>query len=351
MKQRTKVIGISMVTLAVIVAVLLYNRARMQASSKNDIITSFPVSVTTASKQQLKLSLSLIGTITANNDVAIVSETSGRVTGVFAKIGDYKPAGSVLIQLDDELKSAAYATAEVNYQRAKRDLERYQSLEEENAVSKWQKETAWQNFKVAEASYIIAKRQLKDTKITTPISGIVTARPVDLGTQVQNNNVVANVVDISRLKVKLNIAERDAFRLKVGDPVDVTTDVYPGVTFAGKIQTISAKADDSHTYPVEIVLVNNKKEHPLKSGMFGRVAFTSIGNTDMVAIPRQALVGSLKNPQVFTVKNNLARLRNIVVGEEVGTNVAVLGGLQEGETIVVDGQNNLKDSVTVDVIK
>ncbi|MEK9136765.1 MAG: efflux RND transporter periplasmic adaptor subunit [Bacteroidota bacterium] len=351
MKKKTKLVSIGVVILAAIVAILFYNKARMQASSRNGIISAFPVSVVKADRQQLSESLSLVGTITANNDVAIVSETSGRVTGVSAKIGDYKPAGSVLIQIDDELKSAAYATAEVNYQRAKRDLERYQSLEEENAVSQWQKEAAWQNFKVAEAQYIVARRQLRDTKITTPISGVVTGRPVDVGTQVQNNNVVANVVDISRLKVKLNVAERDAFKLKVGNPVEVTTDVYPGAKFGGTIQSISAKADESHTYPVEIILVNNNKEHPLKSGVFGRVAFTSIGKRDMLAVPRQALVGSLKNPQVFVVENNVARLRNIVVGEEVGTNVAVLGGLQEGEMVVVNGQNNLKDSVTVDVIK
>lgn len=351
MKRRTKAIGISIVAVAAIVAILLYNRARMQASARNDIITSYPVSVLTATKQQLSQNLSLVGTIAANNDVAIVSETAGRVTAVFAKVGDYKPAGSVLIQLDDELKSAAFATAEVNYERAKRDLERYKSLEEDNAVSQWQRETAWQNFKMAEASYIVAKRQLKDTKITTPISGIVTARTVDLGSQVQNNMAVANVVDISSLKVKLNVAERDAFKMKIGDPVEVTTDVYPGVTFPGKIHTISAKADDSHTYPVEIVLGNSSKQHPLRAGMFGRVAFTSIGRVDAVTIPRVALVGSMKDPQVFVVENNLARLRSIVVGEEAGSNLAVVSGLKEGDTVVVNGQNNLKDSVTVDVIK
>ncbi len=350
MKKRTKIIGLGTLVVAAVITILLNNKAHMQASSKNDVVAAFPVTVVQATRQQLAMSLSLAGTITANNDVAIVSETNGRVVSIHASIGDYKPAGSVLIQLDDELKAAAYATAEVNFQRTKRDLERYESLEEENAVSKWQKESAWQNFKIAEAAYIVAKRHLKDTKITTPISGIVTARPVDVGTQVQSNNVVANVVDISRLKVKLSVAERDAFKLKSGDPVDVTTDVYPGITFTGKIQTISAKADESHTYPVEIILANNKT-HPLKAGMFGRVAFTSIGNRDMLAIPRQALVGSLKNPQVFVVENNVARLRPIVVGDEAGTNLAVVGGLQVGEMVVVNGQNNLKDSVTVDVIK
>jgi RND family efflux transporter MFP subunit len=349
MKKRRAVV-ISIVFLSAIVAILLYNRSRIQAKSRSQAITSVPVSVVKATTQQISENLSLVGTITANYDVAIVSETVGRVVGVYAKVGEYKTAGSVLIQVDDELKSAAFATAEANYQRAKRDMERYQSLEEENAVSKWQKESAWQNFKLVEAQYIVARRQLRDTKITTPISGLVTSRPVDVGTMIQNNMVVANVVDVSRLKVKLNVSERDAFKLKAGDGVAVTTDVYPGVQFPGKISTVSAKADEAHTYPVEIVL-NNPKDHPLRAGMFGKVMFNSIARTEVVSIPRQALVGSLKNPQVFVLEQETARLRTIVVGSETGTELGIVSGLQDGDLVVVNGQNNLKDSMSVEVIK
>ena len=117
MKKRKAVI-IAVGAFAVIVAILFYNRHQIQAKSRSDVSTTVPVSVVTATKAQLAENLSLVGTITGYNDVAIVSETSGRVTAVVAKVGDYKPAGSVLIQLDDELKSAAFATAEVNYQRA-----------------------------------------------------------------------------------------------------------------------------------------------------------------------------------------------------------------------------------------
>lgn len=350
MKKRTKAFGVAGLALLAILAILFNNKARMKANSRTDLVGAFPVSVVRTDRKPLDRDLSLVGTIVANNDVAIVSETSGRVTRVLATVGDYRPAGAVLIQIDDELKAAAFETADVNYQRAKKDLERYKSLEEENAVSQWQKESAWQNFKMAEAQYIVAKRQLKDTKITTPIAGVVTARLVDVGTQVKNNDVVANVVDISRLKVKVNVAERDVFRMQVGDSVEVSTDVYPGVSFAGIIHTISVKADESHTYPVEIVLENNK-EHPLKAGMFGRVAFNAVGTKDMLSIPRQALVGSMKDPQVFVVKDNVAKLRHIVVGEEAGDALAVLEGLQAGEMIVVNGQNNLKDDSAVDVIQ
>jgi RND family efflux transporter MFP subunit len=348
--KRIRAIVVGAVILGGIIAILLSNRARIAAKSKTDVLSSFPVTVVSVDRQRLSEDLSLVGTIAANNDVAVTAETQGRVTAVLAQVGEFKPAGSPLIQLDDELQRAEFEKAEVNYERAKKDMERFKSLRDQHAATEWQKENAWQAFKVAEAQYITAHRRYKDTKITTPISGIVTARNADVGTMVQEKMMVADVVDISVLKVKVNVAEQDVFKLHVGDKVEITTDVYPGVTFDGKIHTISAKADEGHTYPVEITLPNSK-DHPLKAGMFGRASFVSMSADEALVIPREALVGSLKQPQVFVVKNSLARLRDIVVGAEAGTNVMVLHGLQEGESVVANGQNNLKDSVIVTIVQ
>lgn len=348
--NRTRAIVAGSVLLAVIVLVLLNNRANISAKSRNEFQGAIPVTVAEARSQKMAETLSLVGTITGVNDVAVTAEVAGKVTAVHASVGDHVNAGAPIIQIDDEIKKAAFEQAEANYDRAKRDFDRFKMLREEQSATESQKENAWTGFKVAEAQYIVARRQLHDTKVSTPISGIVSARNVELGTMVNDRMVVANVVDISRLKVKLNIAERDAFKLKTGDRVEVTTDVYPGVTFAGKITSVSAKADEGHTYPVEITM-DNSKDHPLKAGMFGRVSFVSLAQGEALAIPREALVGSMKDPRVYVVDGSLARVRTIVVGGEAGTDLTVLSGLRAGESVVVNGQNNLKDSVAVQVLK
>ncbi|RFM23885.1 MAG: efflux RND transporter periplasmic adaptor subunit [Candidatus Thermochlorobacter aerophilum] len=344
-------LGIGIAVLAGIVAVLLNNKAKSDAKAAKSQETekAVSVSVVTVGKTTLSRTLSLIGTITANNDVAIVSETSGRVVAIGAKVGDYKPAGSVIAQVDDELKLANFKSAEVAYEKAKKDLERYEALLKEGGISDAQVESARLNFKSAEAQYIVARRQLQDTRITTPISGIVTERRVDIGSVVSNGMVVANVVDIAKLKVKVNVAEKDVFKLKAGEEVEVTTDVYPNVKFKGVIASISAKGDEAHTYPVEITL-NNSKEYPLKAGMFGRVHFTSLGERQTLAIPREALLGSVRSARVFVAENGVARLRPITVGQEVGKMLEVLEGLQEGELVIVSGQNNLRDGYAINVI-
>jgi len=348
--NRRNLIGLLILAGLVVVAVLLYNRSRMQASAQDDMLTSVPVTVAPVTRQHLTQNRSIVGTIAANNDVAIVSETQGKVTGVLAEVGQYRTAGTVLIQVDDELKKAALESAETNFEKAKKDVDRFGALLKDRAATDQQAEGARLAMKAAESQYVTARREFNDTKIATPISGVVTARQVDVGTYVQRGTVVANVVDISRLKVKLSVAEREVFRLRVGDKVEVTTDVYPGTVFPGEVHTVSAKGDEAHTYPVEIVL-ENAKSHPLKAGMFATVRFADPSGGDMLAVPREALIGSTKNPQVYVLSQGIAHLRDIVIGSEYGSLLEVLSGLQERDTVVIGGQNNLKDNATVKIIQ
>jgi RND family efflux transporter MFP subunit len=347
--KKIKITAAAAAVFIAIIAVLLHNKAESTAAVVNNIATRYAVTVVTAGSQKLSETVSLTGIIVANSDVAVVSETQGRVVAISSNVGDVKQAGAVLVQVDDELKKANFAAAETNYEKTKKDLDRYESLYRDHTITDSQIESGRLACKSAEAQYIVARRQYRDTKITTPISGVVTARNVEIGTMVNQGTVIGNVVDISKLKVKINVAENDAFKLSVGSSVGVTTDIYPGTVFTGRVASISAKGDEAHTYPVEVSLANSK-EHPLKSGMFARVAFGHTGNARGIVIPRDAIVGSVKDAQVYVVVNNVAQLRAIVVNDQIGTNVEVGGGLREGETVVVNGQNNLKDNTPVTVI-
>jgi RND family efflux transporter MFP subunit len=347
---RIKTIAVLAIVILAMGALLFHNRATISAKSRTEFQTAIPVTVTQVASRNVSETLSLVGTITANNDVAIVAETQGKVTAVLAQVGDHVAAGAPLVQVDDEVKRAAFEQAEANFHRAKRDYDRFTSLREEQAATEAQKENAYAAFKAAEAQFVMARRQYRDTKISTPIAGVVSARTVDVGTMVTDKLVIGNVVDVARLKVKLSVGELDAFKLSAGDRVEVTTDVYPGIRFPGKVSFISAKADEGHTYPVEVVM-ENSRTHPLRAGMFGRVNFVSIMPIEALAIPREALVGSLRESRVYVVEGSVARMRDIVVRGQTGTELTVLAGLRAGETVVVNGQNNLKDSVAVDVLK
>ena len=335
---------------AVIIAILLHNRTQIKAAENVERIDVYPVNVDTVKTQYLNDHLNLVGTIQGYNDVPIVSEAQGKVVKVTAEVGDYKKAGSTLIQLDDILEQAAFKTAEVNYTKAQKDYARYQALYNEKSATDAQLEGAKLALQSAQAQYIGTQKAFEDTKITTPISGVVTSRNFDIGDYVPNHAVVAEVVDIANLKVMINVSELDVFNLNVGDKVQITTDVYPGVTFEGRIKTISDKGDAAHTYPVEVDL-SNSREHPLKAGMFAHVIFNARSHRKELVIPRNALLGSVKDAQVFIVRDGVAKLKNPVIGKTSNNDLEVLSGLKEGDIIVVNGQNNLKENYKVKIVR
>jgi RND family efflux transporter MFP subunit len=299
---------------------------------------------------QLVNTISLVGVVNASNDVNVISEAQGLVVGVKIKVGDYVKAGTVLFQIDDVIMQSNLASTEINYLKAKRDFERSETLYQENSISAAQLDLARLGMKAAESQLTLVKKQLNDTKIKAPISGTINKRMVDLGTMVNGGTPVANIVDISTLKVLLNVSEKDAFQIKTGEQTEITTDVYPGVKFFGRVDNIASKADEAHTYPVEVKLPNNPR-NPLKAGMFARVNFSSQSSVKSLAIPRESLVGSIKDARVYTVQNQVAKLKNIVVGKSSGNFLEVISGLDENEVVVTNGQNNLSDNSKIVVIK
>lgn len=349
MSTRNRLYLIGGVIAVILIALIVRSKAVLNSETgTGSIATAYSVSVVAVQKEAVDENISAVGTLNAINDVVVLSETQGRILKVDCEVGDYKKAGSVLVEVDSELKEAAYKTAQVTYERAKKDLERYDTLSSEHSVSETQIEQARWSCQSAEAQYITARRQLNDTKITTPISGIVTARYVNEGTMVMGApqaTQIANVVDISKMKAKIFVAEKDVFHIHVGDPAEITTDVYPQTSFMGTVFTIGSKGDEGHTYPVEVLLNNPKQE--LRAGMFITITINAHSGGESIVIPRAALVGSIQDAKVFVVKNKIASLRSVVAKDEIGTNVEISSGLEVGETVVTDGLNNLSDNTPV----
>lgn len=349
MSTKSKILLTGGVILAILVVLIVRSKVALNAPTQSSgIATAHSVAVVTATRQTPDERISVTGTINAFNDVTILSETQGRVVKVNAEVGDVLKAGSVLVEVDSELKEAAFKAAQVSYEKARKDLARYETLFGEHSISDSQIEQARWTFQAAEAQFVTARRQLSDTKITTPIAGIVTARFVNLGTMVMGApqaTQIANVVDLSKLKAKVSVAEQDVFRLHAGDPVDIATDIFPGTIFAGSVFSVSSKGDDAHTYPVEVVV--RDPQQLLKAGMFARIIFKPRSAGPLLLIPRQAIVGSMQNPGVFVVNNTTASFRQVAIIREIGIQVAIASGLNEGDVVVVDGQNNLSDNAPV----
>jgi RND family efflux transporter MFP subunit len=350
MNTLPKVRSVTMVTTMGAVMLSLTGCPKKDREEQRVMATDVPVSVTVVKKQRLKSSLSLVGNINASADVNVISEAQGNVTAVYVKVGTSVRAGTVLVQIDDEIPRSTKAAAEINYQKAQRDYRRAEELYQEKSIAVSQLDASRLAMKAAENQLDIARRQLDNTRPRTVIAGTVNARYVDVGTMVQPGKPIANIVDINTLKVRVNVSEREAFQLKPGDKVAISTDVYPGISIEGTIDNIAAKADEAHTYPVEILVPNNAS-HPLKAGMFARIAFTSIVAAEAISIPRVSVLGSVKDAQVFVVQGNSAHMRPVVIGNQTADMFEVVSGLEEKDTVVVSGQNNLVDGSRVQIVR
>ncbi|TNJ40361.1 efflux RND transporter periplasmic adaptor subunit [Chlorobaculum thiosulfatiphilum] len=352
MKHRNRIIAVALFVAVSAVAFLALQRKPETATpvraSQPSATTAIAVSVEPAAVASVRDSLSLVALVEAWRDVDLHAETSGIVRSVSSEVGQKMAAGQPLFKVDDEVAASALRKARVNRELARRDFERYSSLLKEGAVAASSAEAMRLKLEDAEADLVSARRRVEDTAIKAPFAGVVTSRLVEVGDLVQPGMKVANMVDLSKLKIVSSLPEKQVSLIAEGMPVQVTTDVWPGKEFLAKVLSVSAKSSRDHTYRVESVM-ENPKETPFRAGMFARSAFVGGSSREALLIPRRALTGSIAAPEVFVVSGGRARLKKIVAGGEYGTRVEVLQGLAAGDRVVVSGQSDLDDGSPVTV--
>jgi RND family efflux transporter MFP subunit len=350
MKHRSRIIALA-VLVAFAAGAFLFFRKKPETANRPEskaAVTAIAVSIDAARVASVRDSLSVVALVEAWRDVDIHAETSGIVRSISSEVGQKMAAGQPLLKVDDEVAASALRKARVNRELASRDFERYSSLQREGAVAVSSYEAMRLKLEDADADLTAARRRVEDTAIKAPFAGVVTSRLVEVGDLVQPGMKVANMVDLSKVKIISAIPEKQVGSIIEGMAVQVTTDLWPGKVFRAKVLSVSAKSSNDHTYRVESVM-ENPKEMPFRAGMFARTAFVGSSSRQALLIPRRALAGSIAAPEVFVVTGGKARLKKIVAGVEYGSSIEVLQGLADGDEVVVSGQSDLDDGAAVTV--
>ena len=324
-----------------------------------------PVEIFHVRPGEITESITATGTIEPFRDAFVASEASGRVTGVNVEVGDGVEVGDVLVQLDDELLRLALEQAEAlqlqakaTYEKAAKDRERNERLYSDGSITEFELETARvseqvskSNYLLAEAGLKMARRQLADTRITSPISGKVAERAVDVGETVAPGTPVAKIVEIDRLRVNIGLSAEQIVKVRKGQGVGLTVEAYRGIPFEGKVFTVGPEASpDTRTFPVEII-IQNSRDHPLKSGMVARVEVAVNVIEDVPLIPRDAILERSGDYIAYVVNGDTAQRRRLDLGAHSKEMVEVRSGIASGENVVVVGQENLNDGTKVNVRK
>ena len=182
------------------------------------------------------------------------------------------------------------------------------------------------------------------------LAGIVGRVYVDLGAKVTPQTPIALIVDIDKVKVKVDVTERDLPKIKIGQEARIKIDAYPDRVFTGKVEKISPVVDlASRTAPIEILIPNRK--YLLKPGMFARTTIITKEKKNTLIIPRDALMKEGNLHFVFVVEDNQALKKVVTTGANQDDLVEIKGNLISGEAVIVMGKTRVRDGTLVRIIK
>lgn len=329
---------------------LVANKAKIDEKKKMPEKTSVAIPVTVAVVNEGSTDQQLVrtGSLIPYKQAEIMATSAGKVLAVKYELGTYVSKGATVVKVDSKLKELSLDATELNINKLKKDTDRYTKLHAGNAATEVQVNDTKYNYESALNQAEQIKQQITDAAVQAPISGRIIKKNIEPGEYVNVGTSLGTIMDVARLKVQVMVGENDIYKLKEGQHVQVKTDVFPDKTIDGVISYIAPQGDESHNYPVEIVIQNTNQ---LKAGTFVSVAFLQKTSHQALLIPRSSLVESIRNPYVYVMEGGVAKQRKIEVGRELGDNVEVLSGLKAGETVVTTGQINLSEGAKIQVAK
>ncbi len=348
-KRVIVIIAIIGVVITLSVFKLVSNKNQIQKKLYiHDLDALVLVEVKSPSLHTFEHDFTYLGVFEAAKQNMVGAEAGGKVIALDAEEGSFVTKGSVIAKLDKELMQLQLEAAELNLASLKNDQKRNHNLEKENAIAAVQVEKT--NIGVESASIAVKqlKRQLKNTAIIAPFSGVITKKLIDVGSVIGAGTPVVELTDIQQLKLTISVPEQDVMKFKLGQKVSVLVDVFADRVFEGTIHLINVQADRSHNFKVQ-VLIKNDGQQKIMAGMYGSVKLQNTQSKSALAIPRIAVIGSTKKPQVFVVRNGKAKLIQVEAGITDGDYIEVLGGLKDSDQIVTKGQINLEDGSNVKI--
>ncbi len=333
--------------------------ANMESTS--DEIKVVPVEVIVSSKQNLTATIPFTGVLAPSRSVDIISEVSGKAQIINKELGETVSTKDVLAIIDDEVPYNQFQQAEAQklsadngLKIAQLNLKSDKILYENDDISKIAYENSVLAVKNAEANQLSAianlsllQKNYNNTRIQSPISGIISRKHIELGTMVNIGMPIYRVVDLSTLKIEIGISQDMVNYVKVGTKADVQISALNDKIFSGIVRFVSPQADEQAGKFKAEIHVPNTQNMEIRAGMTASIDLAVSNKKEQLSVPNYALVTNNGNQNIYKVKNGFAELHEIEIGQSIGSNTIVNSGLAEGDTVVVVGMKNLGEKTAV----
>ncbi|MBN2720852.1 MAG: efflux RND transporter periplasmic adaptor subunit [Proteobacteria bacterium] len=310
------------------------------------------VSVLPLVRESIEETFVLPGTLEAWENLTLSLEQSGPIVWVGPDEGDRVKAGQPILMIDKSLLETQHARNQMEFEMARKQLERVEKLYEKQLVSQREMDVAQNAFDKASADLQQSSIAIEKSTLASPINGILEKTMVERGEYGNVGVPAAIVVQVDRLKVVVDVPEKDVSFVRVGQAAEVlTADLEVGAENPrkGKVFHVTYLADPStRTYQAKIEIGN--PEGLLRPGMIVRVRFSRRSLADTLVIPLYAVLDRGGEKEGFVEAGGQAFAREIVTGPVIGDRVVVLDGLEEGARLIVQGQHLVADGDPVAVV-
>lgn len=335
-------------------AALWLSGCGQQESAKVEAPQPMDVRVAVVGSQSQPERIDAAGTVALRRESPLGFTSAGRITTLSANEGDVVRSGQLLAALDPTTTAATLASAEAERARAAREFTRSSELFEKGWVARPRVDSAEAAVRVAEANVRAARFQLSNSRIVAPGSGIIIARLAEPGQVVAAGTPVLVLGDASSGHVlRLAVPDRQAVRLRVGQPAEVVIGAIAEDRLTGRVIEIAGRADAATgTFLVEVALPSDAR---LRSGQIGtaRIIADTAGDRNL-SVPPQALFAARSGEgfvYVVDTARNRVRLRRVTLAETNDNSIRLIGGLEPGELVAVTGIDRLTDGQAVRVLR
>jgi len=326
-----------------------------------DVESAVPVSVEEVTLKPIKEFISATGTLYAKHAAELKAEDRGGFykiqanprTGKPYAMGDSVVTGDLVVKLDNPeyVTSVQFKSKKINYDISKREFEKQKGLYEKGGVTLRELSEAEQSYINAEYSLENARIQLSKLSFVAPFNGIIVDLPYySDGTEIPTGSTIVEFMSFGTLYSEISLPAGDLGRLEVGQDVEVVNYTHPEDTLIGAVLQVSPALDPTSRTFKATVLVENPK-HILKPGMFAKIDVVTDAKDSAIVIPKDVITEHRGSRVAYIVQQGVAVQRKLDIGIGNKTEVEILGGLEAGERLVVNGFETLRNRSRIKVVK
>lgn len=368
--RQLQIVIITGLALILIFSLGYWPRRQLVQAAPEDGAAAIPtVTYVAAKRTKADSELLLPATVVGLQETTIYARTNGYLKRWLVDIGDHVNTGQLLAEIetpetDQELQQANASLGQVqaNLELARTTAERYRSLLKSEAVSPQEVDERVGAYEARKADLAAMQAQIRRlqemkgfSRVTAPFAGTISARNVDIGSLIAAGSASANgwlfrLVQTDPLRVLVNVPQNQMQLVRVGATADVLIRELPGKLFSGKVARTSGAFDPAtRTMLVDLRVPNPKGE--LYTGMYAQARFHLQNMEPPIVVSGNALIVSGEGAKLAVLDTgDVVRIRKIRLGRDYGKDVEIVEGLREGERIVINPRDTLKDGMKVKAV-